>query len=351
MENRPLISVIVPIYKVEKYIHKSVGSILHQTYRNLEIILVDDGSPDSCGKIADEFASEDARVRVIHKKNGGLSDARNAGLKVATGDYIYFFDSDDRASENLLDTALRAYQKEELDLVCFNYIECYENTGEEKKISLESHIYEKRGRGINLVIKEYLSYKRYRLGYCVWNKLYRADIIRSHQIIFEDNARIFSEDICFNLYYILYCKRIRVIPEYLYYYLNRETSIMGKSKKEPRLDQFMEISKRYMAYLQKEQKASVMLNYQEIIFSELMKLQLDKVRPEERPYWIETVQDKDYFYENSRKAFYRIDKWMRAFGFFGGLKRWFGSIEFYYRENDGPFLRMIREEIFRLKNR
>ena len=336
---------------MEKYIHKSVESILDQTYRNLEIILVDDGSPDSCGKIADEFAREDSRVQVIHKKNGGLSDARNAGLKVATGDYIYFFDSDDRASESLLETALRAYQEEELDLVCFNYIICDENTGAERKMSFESRMYEKQGKGVNLVIKEYLAYKRYRLGYCVWNKLYRADIIRRNQIKFEDNARVFSEDICFNIYYILYCKRIRVIPEYLYYYLNRETSIMGQSKKEPRLDQFMEISKRYTAYLKKEQRTSVMLDYQEIIFSELMKLQLDKIRPKERVYWIETVQDRDYFYENTRKAFCRIDKWMHVFGFFDGLKRWIGTIEFYYRENDGPLLRTIRQGIFRLKNR
>ena len=89
------ISVIVPVYKVEKYLARCVDSIINQTYKNLEIILVDDGSPDGCGKICDEYAERDSRIKVIHKENGGLSSARNAGLDIATGDYIGFVDSDD----------------------------------------------------------------------------------------------------------------------------------------------------------------------------------------------------------------------------------------------------------------
>ena len=89
------ISIIVPIYNVEKYIRKCIESIINQTYRNIEIILVDDGSPDNCGKICDEYAKKDSRVKVIHKKNGGLSDARNKGTEVATGEYIMYVDSDD----------------------------------------------------------------------------------------------------------------------------------------------------------------------------------------------------------------------------------------------------------------
>ncbi len=92
---KPLISVIIPVYQVEAYLRRAVDSVLAQTYRNLDIILVDDGSPDRCGAICDEYASREARVRVVHKQNGGLSDARNAGLDVAGGDYIAFLDSDD----------------------------------------------------------------------------------------------------------------------------------------------------------------------------------------------------------------------------------------------------------------
>ena len=99
---KKLVSIIVPIYKVEKYLKQCLDSILNQTYENIEIILVDDGSPDNCGKICDEYASNDKRIRVIHKENGGLSSARNAGLDVATGEYISFIDSDDYVSENFI---------------------------------------------------------------------------------------------------------------------------------------------------------------------------------------------------------------------------------------------------------
>ena len=95
-ENQPLVSVIIPVYKVEHYLRECVDSVLNQTYKNLEIILVDDGSPDSCPAICDEYAAKDSRVRVIHKENGGLSDARNAGIDIVKGEYIVFVDSDDK---------------------------------------------------------------------------------------------------------------------------------------------------------------------------------------------------------------------------------------------------------------
>ena len=98
-----LISVVVPIYNVEKYLQKCIDSILAQTYRHLEIILVDDGSPDNCGAICDNYAQEDGRVLVIHKKNGGLSSARNAGLEIAKGELIVFIDSDDWIDANYIE--------------------------------------------------------------------------------------------------------------------------------------------------------------------------------------------------------------------------------------------------------
>ena len=101
--SKPLISVIVPIYKVEKYLNKCVDSIINQTYKNLEIILVDDGSPDSCPDICDKYEKKDNRVKVIHKKNGGLSDARNAGLDIANGEYISFIDSDDEIEASFVE--------------------------------------------------------------------------------------------------------------------------------------------------------------------------------------------------------------------------------------------------------
>lgn len=115
------VSVIVPIYKVEPYLRRAVDSILHQTYHNLEIILVDDGSPDQCGKICDDYAKEDNRISVIHKENGGLSDARNAGLDAAGGEYIVFVDSDDFIAEDYIDTLMQCLKKYDADVAMSSY--------------------------------------------------------------------------------------------------------------------------------------------------------------------------------------------------------------------------------------
>ena len=107
----PGISVIVPVYKVEKYLHECVDSILAQTFRDFELILVDDGSPDNCGAICDEYAAKDSRIRVIHQENQGLSGARNSGIDVARGEYITFVDADDSIEPCLYTTAVKACQE------------------------------------------------------------------------------------------------------------------------------------------------------------------------------------------------------------------------------------------------
>mgnify|MGYP002514978694 CR=1 FL=1 len=117
----PLISVIVPVYKVEQYLHQCVDSILNQTYRNLEVILVDDGSPDGCPAICNVYAEKDERVRVIHKVNGGLSDARNAGMAVMNGEYLSFVDSDDLLPVDAVETLLKIAVEEDADLVLGGY--------------------------------------------------------------------------------------------------------------------------------------------------------------------------------------------------------------------------------------
>ena len=117
----PLISIIIPVYKVEPYLRKCLDSVVQQTYRNLEIILVDDGSPDSCGAICDEYATKDERITVIHQENKGLSAARNAGLDIATGDYIQFVDSDDWIEPDALATVLSIAEDHHVDIVCFGF--------------------------------------------------------------------------------------------------------------------------------------------------------------------------------------------------------------------------------------
>ena len=119
-DKMPLVSVVVPIYNVELYLKECVDSILSQTYKNIEVILVDDESPDLCGKICDDYAAMDGRIKVVHKKNGGLSDARNAGMKVATGDLITFVDSDDYISKDFMKILFEAMSENNSDIAIAN---------------------------------------------------------------------------------------------------------------------------------------------------------------------------------------------------------------------------------------
>lgn len=121
-KNKPLVSVIIPVYKVEKYLDRCVQSVLNQTYKNIEIILVDDGSPDRCGELCDNYQTIDSRVSVIHKKNGGLSSARNAGIDLAKGKYLSFVDSDDWVSLDMIEHMVTLAQKYSSDIVSVSYV-------------------------------------------------------------------------------------------------------------------------------------------------------------------------------------------------------------------------------------
>ena len=125
-----LVSVVVPVYKVEQYLERCVKSICEQTYQELEIILVNDGSPDRCGEMCEDLAQKDKRIQVLHKQNGGLSDARNAGVKLATGKYLLFVDSDDYIVKDLVEKAVAEAEKMACDMVLFDYY-CVENGIEE----------------------------------------------------------------------------------------------------------------------------------------------------------------------------------------------------------------------------
>ena len=124
---KPLISIIIPVYKVEKYLEKCIKSVLDQTYKNLQIILVDDGSPDNCGNICDNYAKIDNRIEVIHKENGGLSDARNVGLKKARGKYIGFVDSDDYVSNEMFENMYNTLVNNNADVSICNFYTVIDN--------------------------------------------------------------------------------------------------------------------------------------------------------------------------------------------------------------------------------
>ncbi len=190
MNINPKISVIVPVYKVEKYLDKCVSSIVGQTYENLEIILVDDGSPDNCPQMCDVWAQKDERIKVIHKTNGGLSDARNAGLNIATGDYIGFIDSDDWIEPDMYHILMKNALDYDADISRCGIFVDEEMTGgqdihsefQELKI-LDNTEYLK-----GLVMGGYIR------G-VVWNKIYKRETVGDFRFSIDDGA---SEDIMFN---------------------------------------------------------------------------------------------------------------------------------------------------------
>ena len=194
----PKISVITPVYKVEKYLRKCVDSILNQTFSDFELFIVDDGSPDSCGEIADEYEKKDSRVHVIHKENGGAPSARNAGMQKATGEYFYFPDSDDWLEPNYLEELYDCAIKTGAELVVSGYtMEYYESgSAQSYKVSVE----EKNFSSQALVRENLHNYFNNMMMAVPWNKLYKANYIREHGLLFPD---IKWDDLHFNMEVIM----------------------------------------------------------------------------------------------------------------------------------------------------
>ena len=216
------VSIIVPIYNVEKYLPRCLDSLSGQTFCDFEAILVDDGSTDKSGEIADARAAADSRFRVIHKENGGLSSARNAGLDTARGRYIYFADSDDFVEPGLLERVVPLMDAG-WDMVVFGVSQDY-STDTVLTSFKEKEFIQDQDEEIWATIRRYI---RARFRYEVWNKVFRRDIIEEKGLRFADNREIFSEDIYFFLCYVPHITRIIRIPDVFYHYVFRYESIMA----------------------------------------------------------------------------------------------------------------------------
>lgn len=214
-----LISIIIPIYKVESYLRECVDSVLCQTYRDIEVILVDDGSPDGSPAICDEYAQKDARVKVIHKPNGGLSDARNAGIEVASGEYVVCLDSDDFWIG--MDALRQAAKELEYypDILCFNYITICLN-GEKiypRGIQLSSI----NGRSRAEALTALMQGGKFIVSAC--NKFVKTSLLKEHKILFKKG--IVSEDIDWTFQMMPYVQVMRGFDIPFYGYRKREGSI------------------------------------------------------------------------------------------------------------------------------
>ena len=223
MEYKDKVSVILPIYNVEKYLKKSVQSVQKQTYRNLEIILVDDGSKDSSGKICDELSKEDSRIQVVHKNNGGLASARNSGYQVATGEYVMYIDSDDCVKEDTVKKCVDAIERDESDVVIFGYEKVSEDGNVLEVCSWDNKIYSHN----EMTKRLYRAICEMSFGYA-WNKLYRKSILDKSGVL-GDAKVIDREDLVYNMELLKYWNKITYIDYVGYEYLQRSTSLLHNS--------------------------------------------------------------------------------------------------------------------------
>lgn len=212
-----LISVIVPIYKVEAYLDKCVESIVNQTYRNLEIILVDDGSPDKCPEMCDTWAKKDSRIKVIHKPNGGLSDARNAGMEIASGEYIAFVDSDDFVDKHYAEFLHKAIIENKVKMSACDYILFYEQDSVAEDIYFGNVCVSSSEEAIG----DILNNRKVRA--VAWNKMYHKDLLKNEHF----PVGKFHEDEFFTYRIIHKAENLAYVESKLYYYLQRQGSIMS----------------------------------------------------------------------------------------------------------------------------
>ena len=225
MEKMPKVSIIVPVYNVERYLRQCLDSLVNQTYQNIEIICVDDGSTDASSEILTEYALKNSKVRVIRQENSGLSAARNVGFSFATGEYVMYVDSDDWIDVCTCEKAVFKAEEHAADLVMWPYIREFPNRSAPKVIFSEEKTFhavecrELQRRMVGLLGTE-LAHPENADALCtVWGKLYLRELIAQNDIHFTDLQRIGTyEDGLFNLHYLAHVKNATYIPDYLSHY-------------------------------------------------------------------------------------------------------------------------------------
>ena len=226
MENQ-LISIIVPIYNVEKYLKECIESIINQTYKNIEIILVDDGSPDNCGIICDEYSQKDKRIIVIHKENGGLSDARNKGIDIAKGDYLTFIDSDDFVNIDYIEKLYNSIKLNNTKLAQCGISKVNENNEIIERLNYDENYIKTSHEILNELYGKHLIE-----NVVVWNKMYAKELFRNIRF---PVGKIHEDE--FTTYKIFYSvDRISLLSDCLYNYRQTNESIIGKKFNKKRLN-------------------------------------------------------------------------------------------------------------------
>lgn len=240
------VSIIIPVYNVEKYLDKCVQSARHQTLQDIEIILVDDESPDGCPLLCDEYAKQDSRIKVVHKKNGGLGFARNSGLEVATGEYVTFLDSDDFVDNFTYEHLYNLSKLHNLDALYYNFI----RFSDENKVTtqcLVNEIIEYKGGAVKDLMLDIIGSeptakveRKVQCSSCT--AMYRMDIIKQNNVRFHSERELISEDMIFNLDFLMYSQKVALNQGEHYHYRVNPTSLTSSIRTD-------RIEKNYMFYI------------------------------------------------------------------------------------------------------
>ena len=311
LNNNPLISVVVPIYNVEKYLRRCVESIRCQTYSNLEIILVDDGSPDSCGKICDAYRNTDNRIKVIHKKNGGLSDARNVGIKIAQGEYITCIDSDDFISPFFIDNLWTAIQESKCEIATSWFVDYYEGDDitESKKLDIND---------VQVLNKEEF-YKKllYQDGVEIsaWGKLYKAELFKGVEY---PTGKLY-EDIPTTYLLVEKVTKIAVIPNIDYFYFQRKTSIAQANFSLQKMDAINHMNdfRNFITVNYPLLKKAAECRYFSVLCNILFQIQSPEFKQQQEELWNEI---KKYRYSVLKNRYGRKKARVAALLSYGGYK-------------------------------
>ena len=239
MKNRPIISIIVPVYNVESYLERCIESILNQSFKEFELILVNDGSTDGCKDICNEYKTKDKRIKVIHKENGGLSSARNAGLDIARGKYIGFVDSDDFINKDMYKILFDTIQANNSDMVICDYYKVNEddiNKFRNLKCNCEN-IKIKNLNNLESIDNLFLTGEKFIFA---WNKLYKRELFNDLRY---EKGRIYEDE--YLAHRILYkCNKVSIIEAKIYYYVQRKGSLINSPFTVRRFDKVYAIKDR-----------------------------------------------------------------------------------------------------------
>ena len=271
----PEISVIVPVYNVEDYLQRWIDSILSQTFPNFELILIDDGSTDHCGRICDDNAIKDSRIRVIHQKNSGVANARNTGIDCSRGEYIAFVDSDDYLKNDFLETLYKEIVINDADCVSSEFM-TVDDSGKIKhtqRFEQACRTFDDPQDRLSYILDDVL---QGRTGWEMCTRLFRSSIIKGENIHVCEFCNNFAEDMAFFLSFLLSCNKIVTVNYSGYYYFQRETSMMRNSAKIVRLNEVNEVSQWYFEQINSKNEYLFIKNYYKIHFL-IIKNQLDKL--------------------------------------------------------------------------